>query len=71
MLIKVRARTGAKNESLRKAGDRYEIAVREKPERNAANARILALLAAELGAPLKKLRIVKGHRSPSKTVALL
>jgi uncharacterized protein YggU (UPF0235/DUF167 family) len=71
MLIKVRARTGAKNESLRKAGDRYEIAVREKPERNAANARILALLAAELGVPLKNLRIIKGHHSPSKTIELL
>jgi uncharacterized protein YggU (UPF0235/DUF167 family) len=71
MLIKVRARTGAKNESLRKAGDRYEIAVRKKPERNAANARILTLLAAELGVPLKKLRIIKGHRSPSKTIQLM
>lgn len=71
MLIKVRVKTGAKRESLKKVGDRYEVAVREKPERNAANARVLALMAAELGVSQKKLRIIKGHHSPSKTLSIL
>lgn len=71
MLIKVRVKTGAKNESIRKVADRYEIAVREKPERNAANARILTLLSRELGIPEKKLRITKGHHSPAKTISIL
>jgi uncharacterized protein YggU (UPF0235/DUF167 family) len=70
MLIKVRVKTGAKNESLKKkADDMYEIAVREKPEANAANRRILALLASELNTTASKLRMVKGHHSPSKTIS--
>lgn len=71
MLIKVRVKTGVKNDSIRKIGDRYNIAVREKPEQNAANLKVLALLAAELGIPTKKLRITKGQHSPSKTITML
>jgi uncharacterized protein YggU (UPF0235/DUF167 family) len=71
MLVKVRVKTGAKKESVRKVKDRYEVAVREKPEQGAANARVLTLLAAELSVPQKKLRIVKGHHSPSKLISLV
>jgi len=70
MLIKVRVKTEAKNEKiLKKADDMYEIAVRDKPEANMANKRVLALLAAELSLPASKLRIIKGHHSPSKTIS--
>lgn len=69
--IKVRIKTGAKNERIEKVADRYEVSVREKPERNAANARLLTLLARELHVAPERLRIVKGHRSPSKTITLL
>lgn len=71
MLIKVRVRAGAKNESLAKKGDSYAISVREKAEGGMANARVLALLARELGCTAKKLRIIKGHRSPGKTIERL
>ncbi len=71
MLIKVRVKAGERRESVRKVGDRYEVAVREKPEANMANKRVLALLAAELGVPQKKLRIIKGHHSPSKLISLV
>ena len=49
----------------------YEVWVRAKPEDGKANAAVLALLAAKLGVPAKRLRIVKGAASPSKLVTLL
>ncbi len=71
MLVKARVKAGAKNQSIKKVADRYEISVREKAEGGMANERVVALLARELGVPAKKLRIVKGHRSPSKTIEVL
>ena len=71
MHIKVRVKTGAKNERVRKvADDCFEINVREKPEANAANRRVLELLAMHLNISRKRLRITKGHHSPSKHVAV-
>jgi len=71
MLITVRVRAGEKNESVREVANRYEVVVREEPAHNLANARVLALLASKLGVPRKELRIVKGHRSPSKIIERL
>ena len=71
MYIKVRAKTGAKNESVhRVSAEHFEISVREKPKNNLANHRTIALIAAELGVAPAKIRIVKGHRSPSKTLSI-
>ena len=71
MLIKVRVKAGARNERIAKVADRFDVSVREKAEGGMANARVLALVARELDVPAKKLRIVKGHRSPSKTLEVL
>jgi uncharacterized protein YggU (UPF0235/DUF167 family) len=68
MLIKVRVKAGARNESLKKVADRYDISVREEAEGGMANARVLSLLARELGIIPKRLLIIKGQRSPSKTI---
>ena len=71
MLIKVRVTTAAKNEKVKKiSDDHYEISVREKPENNAANRRVLALIATALHKPAKSIRIIKGHRSPSKILSI-
>ena len=70
MLIKVRVKAGAKNESVKKVADRYDISVREKAEGGMANARVLALVARELGVTQKKVSIIKGQRSPSKTLQI-
>lgn len=70
-LIKIRVSAGAKNERIRSVGDRYEISVREKAEGGRANARALEVLAEELGIPRKRLRIVRGHRSPAKIIEAL
>lgn len=71
MYIKVRATTGARKESVRAvSADTLEIAVKEKPERNLANDRIIELVARHMGVPVKKVRFVKGHRSASKTFSI-
>jgi uncharacterized protein YggU (UPF0235/DUF167 family) len=67
MHIAVRVKTGAKSESIRKLSDgRFEIGVREKPENNLANRRVIALIALKFGVPASYVRIIKGHRRPSK-----
>jgi uncharacterized protein YggU (UPF0235/DUF167 family) len=71
MLITVRVKTGAKQEIIRKiSDDRFEISVREKPEHNLANQRIVALVAIEFSVPASKIRIVKGHHHRSKTLSI-
>jgi uncharacterized protein YggU (UPF0235/DUF167 family) len=65
--IHVKVTAGARRESWkRKSGDHFEVSVREKAERNLANTRVLELVASHLKIPVKKIRIVNGHRHPSK-----
>lgn len=67
MHIKVRAKASARKEELQRVSDaHFEVSVRAKPVQNMANKRIAELLAAHFGVPVGKVRIVKGHRSPSK-----
>lgn len=71
MLITVRVTTGARKEVVRKISDgRFEISVREKPQNNLANHRVVALVAIEFGVPSSKIRIVKGHHHRSKTLSI-
>lgn len=71
MYVKVRATTGAKKETIRVvSADTLAISVKEKAERNLANERITDLVAAHYGIPPKKIRMIKGHRSPSKTFSV-
>ena len=67
MLVKVRVKTQARRETIllvRK--NKYEICVKEKPERGEANRRIAELLAYELDVPIKSIRMISGHTSQSK-----
>lgn len=72
MYVKVTAEPGAKKEKIvQLKKDHFVIAVKEKAERNAANIRILEVLSAFLGLPKKQLKIVTGHRSPSKIIDII
>ena len=72
MYIKARVKTGAKRASLKVVSPSvFEVSVREKPERNQANARVIALVAAHLKVPAKNVRIVRGQHSPSKMLLIL
>ncbi|MDO8514144.1 MAG: DUF167 domain-containing protein [bacterium] len=70
MHIKVRVKTGMKKESLKTSGSRFEISVKEKAERNQANARVVALVAAHFKVRVKDVRIVSGHHSASKMLSV-
>lgn len=69
--IHIKVIAGAKKESFKKKSkDHFEIFVREKAERNMANARVLELMANYFKISLSKIRIVNGHRHPSKLLVV-
>lgn len=71
MYIKVRAETGAKKESLVALNaTTFTITTKEKAEQNAANRRILELVAAHFKINTKEVRLVRGHRSPAKLLLI-
>ena len=71
MYIHVKVTAGAGKESFKvKSEDHFEISVKEKAERNMANTRVLELIAEYFEVPKNKVRIVNGHRSPSKLLVV-
>jgi hypothetical protein len=67
MYCKVKVIPGAKKESfVKKSEDHFSISVREPAERNLANNRVLELVANHFKVPKGKVRLISGHRSPSK-----
>lgn len=69
--IHIKVTAGAKKESIKqKSKDHFEISVREKAENNMANKRILELLAIYFKVPISKVRIVNGHKHPSKLIII-
>lgn len=79
MYIHVKVTAGAKKESFSprpsRAGqaeeaDHFIISVKEKAEHNMANSRVLALLASHFKVPVNKVRIINGHKHPSKLLVI-
>lgn len=71
MYIKVKVRPGAKKESFEKLSeDSFAASVREKAERNMANRRVAELVSLHFHVPIKRVRLIAGHRSPSKVFSL-
>jgi uncharacterized protein YggU (UPF0235/DUF167 family) len=69
MYIHVLVTAGAKKESFSQTKkDHFEISVKEKAERNMANIRVLELVAEHFKIPKNKVRIVNGHKHPSKLI---
>jgi len=67
MYIRVKVLTGAKKEKFKKINeDHFEISVKEKAERNLANARVVEILAEYFNLAKNKIRIINGHHSPTK-----
>lgn len=71
MYLKVFVTPGAKREVVKEERERWLISVREPAERNLANGRVRALVAARLGVPLGKVRILTGHHSRAKMISVL
>ncbi|MCX6751986.1 MAG: DUF167 family protein [Candidatus Nomurabacteria bacterium] len=69
--IHVKVTAGAGKESFKqKSEDHFEISVKEKAERNIANSRVLELVAEHFKVTKNKVRIVNGHRHPSKLLII-
>ncbi len=67
MYIKVKVTAGARKEKLvRTSEDHFEIFVREKAERNMANARVREMIAEFFGVPNGRAKLISGHHSPGK-----
>lgn len=72
MYIKVHAVPAAKKEKLEKESETvYRIQVKEPRERNLANDRIRQLLSLEFGLNKGDVRMISGHRSPTKIFEVL
>jgi uncharacterized protein YggU (UPF0235/DUF167 family) len=71
MYIKVKVFPGSKKESFLEISSlRYEARVKEPAERNLANGRVIELVARHFELPNGKVRLVSGHRSPSKILSV-
>ncbi|PIT96669.1 hypothetical protein COT82_01900 [Candidatus Campbellbacteria bacterium CG10_big_fil_rev_8_21_14_0_10_35_52] len=71
MYIKIKVTPNAKKEKFeRKQEDFFEIAVKEKAKQNMANERAREIIARHFGIIKGKVRIISGHRSPSKIISV-
>ena len=71
MYIKVKVIADAKKEKFEQNGDElFEISVKEPAKQNMANRRIQELIARHFGIIKGKVKIISGHRSPSKIISI-
>lgn len=71
MFVNVKVTTGSRKEAVSVLGEhRLVIAVKEEPERNEANRRVMQLVAAAYGVSPARVRLVKGHHRPSKVLSI-
>lgn len=69
--IHCKVTAGVKKEVFKqKSEDHFEISVKEKAERNMANARVLELVAEYFKVSVNKVRIINGHKHPSKLLII-
>lgn len=72
MLIHVKVTAGAKKDSVKKKNDTsYIVTVKEEAKENAANKKMMTLMAEEMNTPIAAIRLITGHHSPSKIVEVL
>ncbi len=71
MYVKVRVRAGAKKEDIQLMSEnRFAVSVRQKALQNLANRRVVELIAYHFSVPVKSVRIISGHKSPSKILSV-
>ena len=71
MYVKVRVRAGAKREEFEAVSPAsFRISVRQKALNNAANRRVVELVASHFKVTTKVVRIKSGHHSPSKLLSV-
>lgn len=70
MYLKVLVTPGAKRETVAEKGEALQIAVKEPAQGNRANTRVREIVAARYAVPLARVRIISGHHSRSKMLAV-
>ena len=71
MYIKVRVHAAAKKEEVKILSEnRFDISVTQKAVQNLANHRVIEIISAHFHVPIKKVRIINGHHSPSKMLSV-
>ncbi|OGI60873.1 hypothetical protein A2814_03040 [Candidatus Nomurabacteria bacterium RIFCSPHIGHO2_01_FULL_38_19] len=69
--VHVKVTAGARKESFKqKSEDHFEISVKEKAQKNMANTRVLELVAEYFKVSKAKVRIINGHKHPSKLIVV-
>jgi uncharacterized protein YggU (UPF0235/DUF167 family) len=76
MFLKVKVLPDEKEEKIiKKAEDRFEIKVKEKPENGLANQRVIKLLSSYLSSylnlPKNKIRLIKGTKERNKIFEII
>jgi len=70
MYLKVIVTPGARREKVEEKGETLLISVREPASGNRANTRVREIVAARVGKPVGKVRILTGHRSRVKMISI-
>ena len=71
MHVKVRVRANARREVFEKVSETsFKVSVRDKALENAANRRVVELIAAHFKLSKARVRIIRGQRSPSKVLSV-
>ena len=71
MQIRVKVKTGSKKQELVFVSkDKLEVSLKEKPERNEANKKLVSVIGKQFHVPTEKVKILTGHRKPSKTLLI-
>lgn len=71
MYIRVSVKPEAKKEELKQvADDRFSIAVKVPAKNNAANLRVLEIIAGVFKVPKKTVRLISGHHHPHKIISI-
>jgi uncharacterized protein YggU (UPF0235/DUF167 family) len=72
MLIKVKVFPNSKKEEVMMIGaDKFEVKVRQKPERGLANQRVRQLLATHFGIMENSVRLISGFTRPNKIFEII
>lgn len=70
MYLKVIVSPGARREKVEEKGETLVILVREPASGNRANTRVREIVAARVGKPVGKVRILTGHHSRVKMISI-
>lgn len=71
MYIQVKAKNGQRVESITETKPgRFEVSIKERPERGLANKRILEMVREHFGGASKNVKIINGHHTKTKLIKI-